>query len=178
MGHSMGGYTVLNLASLRKDITKVVALSPFLSIPTGINAILKNKFIASRILAYERKVEPELYKNDVIGYLKETTDNILFIQSTDDQMVPPSISIDIVESINNPHIEIVKYTNRKHNPNYTDAAIEYMNNVFGTYNYLIKTKEIKTDEQKINYFKDVSLAKLVEQDEKLFDKIKDFIEKK
>ena len=38
-------------------------------------------------------------------------------------------------------------------------------------------KKIKTDEDRINYFKDVSLAKLVEQDEQLFDEIVDFIEK-
>jgi hypothetical protein len=67
--------------------------------------------------------------------------------------------------------------NRKHNPNYTDNAINYMDSVFGKYYALLNEKKIKTDEDRINYFKDVSLAKLVEQDEQLFDEIVDFIEK-
>ena len=52
-----------------------------------------------------------------------------------------------------------------------------MDDVFGKYYVLIKDKKIVTDEDKIAYFKDVSLAKLVEQDEKLFDEIIAFIEK-
>ena len=66
-------------------------------------------------------------------------------------------------------------SNRKHNPNYTDSAISYMNEVFGNYYYLLKQKKIKTNEDKINYFKDVSLSKLVEQDETLFDQIAQFL---
>ena len=40
---------------------------------------------------------------------------------------------------------------------------------------LLKQKKIKTNEDKINYFKDVSLSKLTEQDEDLFDQISSFI---
>ena len=50
-----------------------------------------------------------------------------------------------------------------------------MNEVFGTYNQLIKDKKIKTDEEKIAYFKDVSIDRLVEQDEEIIDMICDFI---
>lgn len=52
-----------------------------------------------------------------------------------------------------------------------------MDSVFGKYYALLNEKKIKTDEDRINYFKDVSLAKLVEQDEQLFDEIVDFIER-
>ena len=52
-----------------------------------------------------------------------------------------------------------------------------MNDVFGKYYALINEKKITTDEDKIAYFKDVSLAKLTEQDEQLFDEMVDFIEK-
>ena len=79
------------------------------------------------------------------------------IQSTDDQMVPYGMSLKVIEGIKNPHIKTKRYEGRKHNPNYTDSAIKYMDSVFGKYY--------------------VSLAKLVEQDEQLFDEIVDFIEK-
>ena len=52
-----------------------------------------------------------------------------------------------------------------------------MNEVFGNYYYLVKQKKIKTDQDKIDYFKDVPIAKLVEQDQELFDQIVDFINK-
>ena len=92
-------------------------------------------------------------------------------------MVPYRIALEVVEQIDNPHIKKLKMSGRKHNPNYTDAAVQYMNEVFGNYYSLIKQKKIKTDAEKIEYFKDVSLAKLVEQDEDLFDQIAEFINK-
>ena len=176
MGHSMGGFTCLNLMNLRKDITKAVIFSGFLTIPLEINALIKPKFIANRILKYERKVEPEYYALDNIEYLKTTSDKLFFIQSEDDAMVPYQTALKVVEEINNPNIKTLKVQGRKHNPNYTDDAVIYMNNVFYEFNKQVKEKTIKTDEDKINYFKDVSLGKLVEQDEEMFDQIKEYIE--
>ena len=177
VGHSMGGYTALNLASLREEIKKAVVISGFLSIKSIGDALIKNDFFVKRILKYENKLYPEYKDLNNIEYLEKTTDDIFFIQSDDDTMVPYRIALEVVESIDNPHIKKLKMSNRKHNPNYTDSAIEYMNEVFGNYYYLLKQKELKTDADKINYFKDVSLAKLVEQDEELFDQIAQFLNK-
>ena len=93
-------------------------------------------------------------------------------------MVPISTSFEKVEELNNPNITCLRVTGRKHNPNYTDAATKYMDEVFGTYNYLLKKKKIITKQQIIDYFKDVSLDRLVEQDEKIFDQIDEFIKTK
>ena len=122
-----------------------------------------------------RGVYPEYKDLNNIDCLNKTTDDIFFIQSEDDTMVPYRIALEVVESIDNPHIKKLKMSGRKHNPNYTDASIQYMNEVFGTYYSLLREKKIKTDADKIDYFKDVSLAKLVEQDEQLFDQIAQFL---
>lgn len=176
MGHSMGGFTSLNLINLRKEIAKAVIISGFLSIPNEINASLKSKFIAKGILKYEKKVNPKYFALDNVSYLKTTKDKLFFVHSTDDTMVPYDASFKIVEEIANPCIKTLKVEKRKHNPNYTDTAISYMNEVFGKYYYLVKQKQIKNDKDRINYFKDVSLEKLVEQDLEIFSKIFDFIE--
>lgn len=176
VGHSLGGFTSLNVIHLREDISKAVILSGFLSISTLVETLIKTKFIVSGILKYEKKMFPEYYSLDNLDYLKTTKDKLFFIQSEDDGMVPYDISLKKVEEIANPYIQILKVNGRKHNPNYTDEAVNYMNEVFGKYNQLIKDKLIKTDEDKINYFKDVSLAKLTCQDEKMFDLIKEFID--
>ena len=176
IGHSMGGFTALNIINLKKDITKAVILSGFLSVSSIISSSVKSRFILSGILKYEKKVEPTYFALDNLEYLKTTKDKLLFIQSEDDAMVPYDISLKVVESIDNPNIKTLKVNGRKHNPNYTDSAVAYMNEIFGQYYYLLSKKKIKTDAERIDYFKDVSLAKLVEQDEKMFDQIEAFIE--
>lgn len=175
MGHSLGGFTALNVINLRKELQKAVILSGFLSSSSLISSVIKNKFIVSRILKYERKINPQYSQIDNDEYLKNINDKLFFIQSIDDAIVPYSIGLGTVELINNKNIQTKKMNDRKHNPNYTDEAVKYMNEVFGKYNYLLKKKEIKTDAQKIEYFKDVSIAKLTEQDQSLFDEIINFI---
>ena len=177
MGHSLGGYTALNLVHERSKLHKAVILSGFLSIKSLLSSSIKSSFVVSRILKYEKNVEPYYSTLDNIEYLKETEDKIFFIQSNDDPIVPFSSSFEVVKEINNPNIKMMEMKNRFHNPNYTEDAVKYLNDTFGEYNNLIKQKKIKTDEDKINFFKDVSLERLTNQDEKVFDEIIDFIEK-
>ena len=176
VGHSLGGFTALKVLSLRKDIKKAVVLAPIIDIKVMIFNASKSKFITHFVMKYENKVAKDIAKIDVPSFLKETSDQILFIQSVDDPMVPYETSLKVAEETNNPHIQIIKLNNRKHNPNYTEAAVNYMNEIFGAYNRLAKYKKIASDEERIAYFKDVSLDRLTEQDEDLFDKIKNFIE--
>lgn len=176
IGHSLGGYTALNVINTRDEIKKAVIMSAFLSIRPILNHFVKSDFIIRHLLKYERKTVPEYYPLDNIDYLSKTDNQIFFIQSEDDQMVPFDISLGVVEKIDNPCIQKLRMSGRKHNPNYTDSAVAYMNEVFGNYQLLLKEKKIKTDSDMINYFKDVSLARLVEQDQAIFDKIVAFIE--
>ena len=175
VGHSLGGFTALKVASLIKDITKVVVLAPIVTTRIMIYNASKSNFITKHVLKYERKVEKEYDSIDLPKYLANTTDSIMFIQSVDDPMVPYDSSLKVAEEINNPHIQTIRFENRKHNPNYTEEAVEYMNEVFGGYNRLTKYKKIASDEERIAYFKDVSIDKLTEQDKSLFDKIEHFI---
>lgn len=175
VGHSLGAYTSLNVIHMREEISKAVIISGFLSIPLLANKLLDSKFIIKGILKYEKKVNPVCFNLDNIEYLKTTSDKLLFIHSLDDGVVSFENSTKLVEELNNPNIKIIKTNNRKHNPNYSDSAVAYMNEVFGTYNALIKEKKIKTDEDRINYFKDVSIERLTEQDPEIFKEIFSFI---
>lgn len=175
IGHSLGGYTSLNLLNLRNDINKGVIMAGFLSVKSLINSLVKSKFINKQILKYERKKYPHYYDLDNVSFLKETKKKILFIHSIDDQMVPYKSSLAVVEKLNNENLITVSVDHRGHNPNYTEKASKYLQEVFGKYNELIKEKKIKTDKDKINYFKDVSLADLVEQDQRIIEEIINFI---
>ena len=177
MGHSLGGFTALKVASLREDITKVVVMSPIVTIRPMIYNASKSKFITHFVLKYERKVEKEYDKIDLPKYLGNTTDDILFIQSVDDPMVPYETSLKVAEESNNPHIKTIKFENKKHNPNYTLEAVQYMNEVFGAFNRRVMDKAIATDEERIAYFKNVSIKRLTEQDQNVFNQIEEFISK-
>ena len=177
MGHSLGGFTALKVACLREDITKVVVMSPIVTIRPMIYNASKSKFITHFVLRYERRVEKEYDKIDLPKYLASTTDNILFIQSVDDPMVSYETSLKVAEECHNPHIKTIKFENRKHNPNYTLEAVQYMNEVFGAFNRRVMDKAIATDKERIAYFKDISIRKLTEQDQDLFNQIEEFINK-
>ena len=175
VGHSLGGFTALNIINQRSEIKKAVILSGFLSVSFLVETFVKSRFISSRIIKYEKKQEPIYFGLDNLYYLKNTNDKLFFIQSEDDPIVSYLTSLKVVESIENPNIKTLRVNNRAHNPNYTDDAAKYLNETFGEFNLLVKQKKIKTDEEKIEFFKKVSLERLTAQDEKMFDEIINFI---
>lgn len=176
VGHSLGGYTSLNILNMRKDIEKGVILSGFLSINSLIKTSSKSKLVLSSILRYERKTCPKTFELNNYEFLKNTEDNLLFIHSKDDPVVLYKDTIGYIEEeLHKPNIKIISVDKRGHNPNYSESAAIYLNEVFGKYNQLVKSKKIKTDEDRINYFKDVSLERLVKQDENIIEQIVKFI---
>ena len=163
--------------NLKPNFTKGVVLAGFLSIKKEMEGFIKSPMFVKGICKYERKQYPSLYDLDNVEYLRNTKDKLFFIQSEDDQMVPYETSLKIVEEINNPNIKTLRMKGRKHNPTYLDSSVKYMNDVFSKFNALVREKKIKTKEDRINYFKDVSLEKLVEQDAEIFDEIAKYINK-
>ncbi len=175
IGHSLGAYTALNILSLRDEIIKGVVIAPFISIKSLVFHFTKSHFITSHILNYEMKAEPSYFDINLLSFLKETSKNILFIHSIDDPVVPYENATKEVKELDNSNFEFIIENNKGHNPNYQKTALDYMNEVFDKYNVLLKKKIINTNEDKINYFKDVSLHKLTLQDEKIMKKIIDYI---
>lgn len=176
IGHSLGGYTSLNLVNIRDEIKKAVVISGFVSIKALVKAYVHSNLVTNIVLKYEEKTVPEYFGVDNIEYLKNTKDKLFVIQSDDDTIVPYKVGLKLVEDAKNPLIKTIKESGKKHNPNYSIEAVKYMNETFRNYYKLIRDKKIINDEDKINYFKDVSLDKLTEQDSKIFDQIFAFIE--
>ena len=177
IGHSMGGFTAINLLYLREEITKGVVISPFINLRKQLSSFLNKEFILNKIMRYEKKTVPEYTSIDLESFLKETNKDILFIQDKNDPMCKYEYSLGEVINYNNPHIKAIVTEGKKHNPNYTSDAIDYMNETIGTYNYLVKKKQLKTYEDRLNYFKDKSVIKMTEQDKEIWKEIFAFIRK-
>ena len=174
-GHSLGGYTALNVLNVRKDITKGVIISGFISVKNEMKAITKNGLIAKLVSNFERRQDKEFGRLDNVQFLKTTNDKILYIHSTDDQMVPYQYALGEVVTYGNQNIECLTVEGKRHNPNYSYDAIQYMNEVFGEYNQLIKNKTLDTLKKRQEYMSDKSIAKMTEQDMDIMNKVISFI---
>jgi len=90
-------------------------------------------------------------------------------------MVKFSSSTGFAQTLGNPNLSFIVENGKKHNPNYSLAAVTYMNDVFCEYALKQKQRLLKTAESKKAFFSDKSPLKMTEQDEAVMSRIIDFI---
>lgn len=174
VGHSLGGFTGLTVLSRVERIKKAVIISGFLSYKWNADRLGRLKEISE----YEQTVSPELISTDIVAFLQNTSDEILFIHSKDDKIVPYSDTTQFVEkNAKNPRFSFCIVDGRNHNPNYTDDALAYMNEVFSEYARLLCEGAFDSFEKKKEYMKDKSPLKMTTQDQAIIDEIIKLIEK-
>ena len=175
VGHSLGGYTALNVAHLSPAVTRAVILSGFVSISDEMMGFVKLRFLADRVKRFERKLDPRCGALDNRAYLKNTTDRLLFIHSTDDPMVNYKYNAGRVLKTGNPNVRVVTVKGKKHNPQYTADALDTMNAWMGEYYRLVREKQLDTPEKRKAYFADKPIGRMTAQDPAVFDEILRFI---
>ena len=109
------------------------------------------------------------------NYLKSTTDEIFFIHSIDDPTVGFKYLIPKVSKLNNPHLSFYIEEHKRHTPTYKVEAVKYKDKIINKYFKLSKKEKFHSEEERKNYFKDVSIDKLTETDPVVFTKIFEFI---
>ena len=176
IGHSLGGYTALNVINKLNFIHKAVVISGFISLKYEAKTLAKLSAFANEILKYEKKTNPEYFGIDNISYLKTTTDKLLFIQSKDDFLVDYKTGLKEVKSFNNPNITCVSEEGKKHNPTYTKEAVELMTKTINEYNSLINNKKLDTLEKRKEFFKDITAFDMTVQDPRITKIIISFLE--
>ena len=150
IGHSLGGYTVLNISHLTPGITRAVILSGF--VDTGYGEL------------------------DNRAYLAATKDQLLWIHSTDDPMVNYEYNAGQVLKMGNPNVRVITVEDKKHNPQYALEAVETMYAWIGEYTRLIQEKQLNTPEERKAYFADKPIGRMTAQDPAVYDEILQFIE--
>jgi len=175
IGHSLGAYTSLNVINLSSNITKAVIISGFVSVSDELLAFVKLRFLANKVKKEEMKINPEYGNIDNWKYLKNTTDKLLFIHSIDDQMVSFKHNTKKIMRLNKDNFSFKIVEGKKHNPQYSYDALRNMNEWMGQYYYLINQGELKSLEERKNYFLDKPIGKMTEQDEEIWGLILKFI---
>ena len=175
IGHSLGGYTALNIAHLIPAVKRAVIISGFVSISDEMMGYAKLRILANRVKSFEKKLIPRYGSIDNRAYLATTKDKLLWIHSTDDPMVNYKYNAGHVLKIANPNVRVITVENKKHNPEYTDEALKTMRAWMGEYYRLIREKKLATPDARAAYFADKPIGRMTEQDPAIFDEILKFI---
>lgn len=175
VGHSLGGYTALNIAHLAPFVKRAVVISGFVSISDEMMGFAKLRILADCVKRFEKKLDPEYGSLDNRKYLASTEDQLLWIHSTDDPMVNYKYNAGRVLKMNNPNVRVITVENKKHNPQYTAEALANMNAWIGEYYRQIRENQLATPEEKKAFFDDKPIGRMTEQDPAVVDEILHFI---
>ena len=170
MGHSWGAYSVLSALKYNNDISKVIAISPFMSLKSLLIGGFPKKIwpcIPFFYFVEWIKCGKYAFSNTVKG-LKKFNGQALILHSKDDPVVKYDVNtLKLMDKIKNAKYMIS--LNKGHNPEYSFDAIKELNN------YIKEINCLKTDDEKIAYMKKTDFHKLGELDNTVMDKIVEFI---
>ncbi|MBO4216855.1 MAG: alpha/beta hydrolase [Clostridia bacterium] len=175
VGHSLGGYTAINVARLTPSVKRTVVISGFVSIADEMIGFVKLPLLANAVKRYEKKLDPRYGKGDNRAYLAATEDRFLWIHSKDDPMVNYRHNAGRVLKMNNPNVRVITVENKRHNPQYTAEALETMNAWMGGYYRLTGEKQLCTPEERKAYFADKPIGRMTGQDPDVYREILRFI---
>ena len=175
LGHSLGGYTALNLANHLPYVKRAVIISGFIGISDEMMGFLKLRILADRIKRYEKKLVPRFSALDNRAYLASAKDSILWIHSKDDPVVNYKYNAGRAIRLGNPNVRVITVENKKHMPQYTHEALDTMNAWLGEYYRAVNEKKLVTAEEKRAFFNDKPPKRMMEPDPEVFGEILRFI---
>lgn len=179
VGHSWGGYSTLNIAKYHPDITHIVAISGFVSVKDLLGQFLTGimKLYIPSIVRYEDRINPGYAYSSAVDALKNSDVRAMIIHSADDPTVNHERHFGKLYEMfaNRDGTDFVTFDGRRHNPNYTDGAAEYLGECIKDLITLKKAGELSTAEQKDAFREKYDWSKMTEQDSELWDKIRDFL---
>lgn len=171
IGHSWGGYSALNIASLHRDIESIVAISGFSSVKRMLDGVF-NAY-APKIMALEEKNGvPTLYADAAVS-LKDYNGRALVIHSADDKVVSAKKHFFYLkkELAPNLNVRFMLVNGKAHNPNYTEDAVKYLAYYVKTLTKRLKKGMPASEEQRAEFVASFDWMRMTEQDEAVWESI-------
>lgn len=171
MGHSWGGYASLCISKYHPRLSGVVCMAPFVKATNLLKGLapralypalpfflLKDYFSCGRYI----------FENG-INVLKDTNVNVMILHSKDDHMVKYySNTYLLTEYVKKDNVKYMILNGKKHNPDYSNEAIEYTNKVF------YELGQITNEEEKLEYRKSINYQLMGQLDSQVMDKIVEY----
>lgn len=167
MGHSWGAFSTLNIPALYPDISHIVAMAGYVSVPEMIGTFFSGllKGYRKAILALETGSNPGFITYNAAETLSKSKTKALLIYSENDYMCKRKhydiLHTNLEEKDN---VSFLLLPNKGHNPNYTEDAVKYLNKFGKARAKLIRNKGM-TAEKKAAFVASYDWEKMTEQDE-------------
>ena len=175
MGHSWGGFSTMNIATLHPEITHVVAMSGFVSVKRILEQTFTGLMKGARKALYELETRsnPGYVEFDAVQSLQKTNAKVLLIASDDDKVVHKSHHLDVLEHAlsGRSNIRFLVTKNKGHNPSYTCDAVRYKDDFFAQFQRQVKKKKLETKQQQEAFMSAFDWWRMTEQDEAVWDVI-------
>ena len=180
IGHSWGGYSSLNISAFHPDLTHIVAMSGFVSVPQ----MLRQSFAGPLALfrrhfeKLEREVNPALYDLSADQSLPKATGKVLVVHSLDDHVVKAKYHYSWLKkklTAKSENVTFLTVTGKKHNPSYTEDALTYKDAFFAELTEKTKRGELDTEEAKRAFRESFDWRRMTAQDEDFWKTVLDFL---
>ena len=173
MGHSWGAFSTLNISALHPEISHIVAMCGFVSVPEMIGTFFGGMMKGYRkpIIDLEMKSNPVFAKFNAVESLSKTTTKALLIYSENDPMCR-RIHYDILKAglEGKENIRFLLEKNKEHNPNFTEDAVKYLGE-FGAARAKLARNKKATKEDKAKFVASYDWEKMTVQDEAVWNQI-------
>ena len=179
IGHSWGGFTVLNAINYKIDkIKKVVALAPLISAKEAFKMNVKGlkRLVAiPELMKYEEEKFGNIANFNAFDSLNSDVD-ILVVASEDDPVVSTKNNfMKLKEANKKENHQFLLVNGRLHNPNYTKDAANYLAFKLAEFQKLIKEEKLVTYEEMKKYCDSIDYERATQQDKDVFSKIFKFL---
>ncbi|MGM9618235.1 MAG: alpha/beta hydrolase family protein [Oscillospiraceae bacterium] len=179
MGHSWGAFSTLNISALHPDISHIVAMAGFVSVPEMIGTFFRGlmKGYRKAILALETEANPRFITYNAVETLSHAKTKALLIYSENDPMCLRK-HYDILHSNleGKDNVRFLLLPNKGHNPNYTEAAVKYLNKFSKARAKLMRKKGL-TAEEKAAFVASYDWDRMTVQDDAVWAAIFEHLDK-
>ena len=177
IGHRWGGFSTLNISGIHPEIKKVVVISGFVSVERIVNDFFDGPLKGYRkaIMKLETESNPYFVRFNGIDSLKKSPADVLLIYSTNDTLVKEKTQYQVLynELKDRPNTKFMLLNNKGHNPNYTEAAVKYLNEYTVLKNKLLKKNKLNKEQARIDFVNSFDWNRMTEQDEQVWKEIID-----
>ena len=172
MGHSWGGFASVNIAKYHPEIKKIVAMAPFMSVTRLLKSTISKKlwiFIPFMMIVEFIKSGFKAF-SDGIKVLSSTKSNTLILHSKDDFLVKYPYHTGKLLSVNkNELVKIIVMDKKRHNPDYSLDAVEYMIDMNK------KVRSMNDQNEKISFRKTWDYKRMCALDDSVISDIVEFL---
>lgn len=173
MGHSWGAFSTMNIAALHPEVSRIVAMSGFVSVEEMMKTFFAGLLAPYRraVLALEREANPKYITFNAVDSLKNANVKALLIYSANDQLCR-RMHYDILKEglAQNKNVRMMLVQNKGHNPNYTTEAVASLAAFQKAHAKFVKKKNT-TKEEKANFVASYDWHKMTAQDDAVWSKI-------